>query len=142
MVTPPSSKLSNTAEKNRVRFNEDVVVTNTAEGNSQETLDPPLDGEAVTATRPNTLPPSLPSLDSMSSLNAKVAPSELLSFPYTFPLPRPSSTNHTAFVPPRELIFPTGLKLNEPRGQRARCLDIINSALDCLDIVDNDMISA
>lgn len=142
MVTPPSSKLSNTAEKNRVRFNEDVVATNTAEGNSQETLDPPLDGEAVIATRHPTLPPSLPSLDSMSSLDAKVAPPELISFPYTFPLPRPSSTNHTSFVPPRELMFPTGLKLNEPRGQRARCLDIINSALDILEINESDMISA
>ncbi len=120
MVTSPTSK------KNQVRFDESLP-TNTE--------DQPVDKTIIDNLSP-TLTPPVPSRGVKQSLKMKVAPLELLSFPYTYPLEIPSLKNRMVMAQPRDLVLPTGLKLQQQRAQGMRCIDIINGALDCLESVD------
>lgn len=125
MVTSPSSK------KHRVRFNESLPTNTGGQSVVRETM---------IGSRSPSLPLPVPTRGvKQSPKKRKIAPPGNLSFPYTYPLERPSLKNRTmGIVPPRDLVLSTGLQLHHQRAQRMRCIDIIDCALDILESVDYD----
>lgn len=147
MVPISSSLLSDPQRNKSVRFDEKVrvVLLLVAEGhqpsnernNENYAASDESDNEADATVMRSVL--STSNIERRTMLER--LPMDLFDLSSTYPPERSSSKDNLTYPYSRELLFPVGLlSMPEPTGTRG-CIDIINSALECVESMETDKIN-